>query len=140
MSCMALRTRALVLVHCCEPSLFRTGRWTGVGGAVFLNQVEPRQRNVELGLFGEFENHELDGEAVLHDFLQALVLRDAVLDVNDVVADGQIAEVGDEGRGLGSLRLGARGNVGVIGEIVGAEDDQVGVGKADARGQTACAR
>ena len=110
------------------------GRGAGVGGAILLNQVEARERHVELGLLGEFENHELDGEAVLHDLLQALVLRDAVLDVDDVVADGEVAKVGDESRGLRSLRLGARGDVGIVGEIVGAEDDQVRIGKADAGG------
>ena len=110
------------------------GRGTGVGGAVFLDQVEAREGDVELGLLGEFENHEFDGEAVLHDFFQALVLGDAVLDVDDVVADGEVAEVGDEGGGLGALGLGAGGDVGVVGEIVGAEDDEVGVGEADAGG------
>ncbi len=37
---------------------------------------------------------------VLRNLLQSLVLADAVLDVHHVVADGEIAEVGDEGRGL----------------------------------------
>ncbi len=121
-----------------EPVEHRRG--AGVGGTVFLNEIEARERDVELGLLGEFENHEFDGEAVLHDFFEALVLRDAVLDVDDVVADGEVAEVGDEGRGLGALGLGACGDVGIVGEIVGAEDDEVGVGKADAGGELACAR
>ncbi len=110
------------------------GCGTGVGGAVFLDQVEAREGDVELGLLGEFENHEFDGEAVLHDFFQALVLGDAVLDVDDVVADWEVAKVGDEGRGLGALGLGAGGDVGIVGEIVGAEDDQVGIGEADTGG------
>ena len=87
----------------------------GVGGAVFLDQVKARERDVELGLLGEFQDHELDRERVLHDFFEALILRDAVLDVDDIVADGEVAKIGDEGRGLRALRLGARGNVGVIG-------------------------
>ncbi len=111
------------------------GRGTGVGGTVFLDEIEAGERDVELGGFGEFENHEFDGEAVLHDFFEALVLRDAVFDVDDIVADGEVAEVGDEGRGLGALGLGAGGDVGVVGEIVGAEEDEVGVGKADAGGE-----
>ncbi len=60
-------------------------------------------------------------------------MRDAVLDVNDVIADGEIAKVRDEGGGLGALGLGTRGYVGFIGKIVGAEDNQIGVRKADAR-------
>ena len=116
------------------------GCGTGVGGAIFLDEIEAGERDVELGGFSELENHELDGEAVLHDFFEALVLGDAVFDVDDVVADGEVAEVGDEGRGLGALGLGAGGDVGVVGEIVGAEEDEVGVGEADAGGELACAR
>ena len=81
--------------------LVQDGRGAGVGGAIFLDEVEARERDVELGLLGEFEDHEFDGEAVLHDFFQAQILRDAVLDVDDIVADGEVAEVGDEGGGLG---------------------------------------
>ncbi len=114
--------------------LVEDGRGAGVGGAIFLDQIEARERDVKLGLLGELENHEFDREAVLHDLPQALVLRDAVLDVDDVVADGEIAEVGDKGGGLGALGLGARGDVGFVGEIVGPEDDQVRVGEADAGG------
>ena len=121
-----------------EPVEHRRG--AGVGGAVFLDQIEARERDVELGLLGEFENHEFDGEAVLHNLFQALVLGDAVLDVDDVVADGEVAEVGDEGRGLGALGLGASGDIGVVGEIVGAEDDEVRIREADAGGRSACAR
>ena len=88
-----------------------------------------------MALLGELQDHELDGEAVLHNLFQALVLRDAVLDVDHVIADGEVAKVGDKGRGLRSLRLGARGDIGFVGEIVGAEDDQVGVGETDARGE-----
>ena len=86
-----------------------------------------------MALLGELEDHEFDGKAVLHDLLQALVLGDAVLDVDDVIADAEIAEVGDEGRGLRSLGHGPRRDVGFVGEIVGAEDDEIGFGKADAR-------
>ena len=88
-----------------------------------------------MACFSELEDHELDGEAVLHNLLQPLILRDAVLDVDHVIADGEIAKIGDEGRGLGFSRLGAGGNVGFVGEIVGAEEDQVGFGKADSGGK-----
>ena len=44
-------------------------RGAGVGGAVFLDEVEAGERDVELGALGELENHELDGEAILHRFL-----------------------------------------------------------------------
>ena len=82
-------------------------RRPGVGGAVLLDQVEPGERHIEPRVFGELEHHELDVEAVLLDLLQAVVAADAVLDVDDIVADREIAEVRDEGCGL---RLGARGH------------------------------
>ena len=116
-----------------EPVEHRRG--SGVGGAIFLDQIEARERNVELGALGEFQNHELDREAVLRDLFQALILRDAVLHVHHVVADAEIAKVGDKGRGLRSFGLGPRRYVGLVGEVVGAEDDQVCFGKADARCQ-----
>ena len=74
-----------------------TQGWLGAfGGAIFLNQVETRQRNVEARAFGIFEQHELGVAVALIDFFQALILADAVFDVDNVVADLQIAEVGEE--------------------------------------------
>ena len=66
------------------------------GRAVFLNQIEARERDVEARAFGVFEQHELGVAVALIDFFQALILADAVLDVDDVVADLEIAEVGKE--------------------------------------------
>ena len=100
MSCMAFLHARLGLGPLLRAEPVQHRRGTGIGGAIFLNQVEPRERNVELGLLGEFQNHEFDGEAVLHNLFQALVLRDAVFHVDHVIADGQVAEVGDKGRGL----------------------------------------
>ena len=74
-------------------------------------------------------------KSVLRDLLEALILRDAVLHVDDVVADAEIAEVGDKGGGLRFFRYGPRRHIGLIGEIVGAEDDEVGFSKADARSE-----
>ena len=54
-----------------------------------------------------------------------------MLGVNDVVTDGEIAKVGDKGCSLGSFGLGPGGHVGFVGEIVSAEEDQVGIGEAD---------
>ncbi len=83
-------------------------RGAGVGRAIFLNEVEAGERDVEARLLGEFEDHELDFETVLLDLFEADVAADAVLDVDDIIADGEVAEVGDEGRGLGLARLEAR--------------------------------
>ena len=65
-----------------------------------------------------------------------MVAADAVLDVDDVVADGEVAEVGDEGGGLGlgARRHRTRGDVGVVREVVCADDDELRVGEADAVG------
>ncbi len=49
--------------------------------------------------------------------------------VDDVVAYGEVAEVGDEGGGLGFAAAdGARGDVGFVGEILRAEDDDLAGG------------
>ncbi len=55
-----------------------------------------------------------------------------MLYVDYVVADTEIAEVGDEGRGLRFFRKRARGYIDFVGEIVGAEDDEIGFGEHDA--------
>ena len=88
-----------------------------------------------MACFGELQNHELDREPVLHNLFQALVLRDAVLHVHHVIADGEVAKIGDKRRRLRSLGLGPRRDIGFVGEIVGAEDNQIRLGKADARGK-----
>ena len=52
-----------------------------------------------------------------------------MFDVNDVVAYGEVAEVGDEGGGFGFAAAdGAGGDVGVVGEILRAEDDELAGG------------
>ena len=108
-----------------RPQFVQYRRGPGVGGAVLLNQVEARERNVKLGGLGKLQNHEFDGETVLHDLFQALILRDAVLHVDHVIADGEIAKVGDKGGGLRSLGLGPRRHIGLVGEVVGAEENQI---------------
>ena len=62
---------------------------------------------------------------VFVDGAEAAVLGDAVFDVDDVIAYGEVAEVGDEGGGLGFAGGGTRGDVGFVGEVVGAEDDDL---------------
>ena len=111
------------------------GRGASVGGAVFLDEVEAREGHVETGLIGELEDHELDGDAVLLNLFEADVTADAVLDMDDVVADGEVAEVGYEGGGFGFARLDASGDVGLVVEVVGAEEDEVCLGDTDAGGE-----
>jgi len=50
-----------------------------------------------------------------------------VLHVDHVIADGKIAEVGDKGRRLRAPGLGPSRHIGVVGEIVGPEENQIGV-------------
>ena len=105
------------------------------GGTVFLNQVEARERDVEARAFGVFEQHELGVAVALIDFFQALILADAVFDVNDVIADLQIAEVGEERGDFRLLALRARSDgVGFVEQIARAEDGEVRVGKHHAIG------
>src|ERR1700694_3426396 len=72
-------------------------------GTVFLDEIEPRERDIQLGPLCKFQHHELTGNIALLNLLEALVHADAVLHVHHVVAHGQIAEVRYEGRGLGLL-------------------------------------
>ena len=105
------------------------------GRAVFLNQIEARERDVEPRALGVFEQHELGVAVALIDFLQALVLADAVLDVDHVVADLQIAEVGKERRDFRFLALRTGGHrLGFVEQIARAEDGEVRVGKHHAIG------
>ena len=105
------------------------------GGAIFLHQIEARERNVEASGFGEFEQHEFGGAIAVVDFFQALILADAVLDVDDVVADLEIAEVGEEGGDFGFRALRTRGyGFGFVEEIARAEDGEIGFGEQNAIG------
>jgi len=110
--------------------LVELGRGAGFGGAVLLDEVEAGERNVEARGVGELEDHELDVEAVLLDLAEALIAGDAVFDVDDVVADGEVAEVGEEGGGFGAARRGAGGDVGLVADVLRAEEDEATGGGA----------
>ncbi len=106
------------------------GRGAGVGGAVLLDEVEARERDVEFGFVRELEDHEFEWwRVVFFDDAEAAVAGDAVFDVDYVVAYGEVAEVGDEGGGFGFAAAdGARGDVGFVGEVLRAEDDDLAGG------------
>ena len=99
-------------------------------GAVFLDEVEACERDVEFGFVGELEDHEFERDAgVFFDDSEAAVTGDAVFDVNDVVAYGEVTKVGDEGGGFGFAAADrAGGDVGVVGEILRAEEDKLAGG------------
>ncbi len=64
-----------------------------------------------------------------------MILADAVFYVDYVVADLQIAEVREEGGDFGFLAAGTRGDkVGLVEEVAGSDDGQVGVGEDEAVG------
>ncbi len=130
MSAMAFFTRALVFCQAWVPSLLSSGGGAGFGGAIFLDEVEAGEGDVEFGFVGELEDHELERDAgVFFDDAEAAVAGDAVFDVDDVVADGEVAEVGDEGGGFGFAAAdGAGGDVGFVGEILCAEEDDLAGG------------
>ena len=52
--------------------------------------------------------------------------------VDDVVADGEVAEVREEGSRFRLFGCGPGVNVGFIREVVCTEQDEVGIGEADA--------
>ncbi len=89
--------------------------------------------HVEARALGVFEQHELGVAVALVDFFQAVILADAVLDVNHVVADLQVAEVGEERGGLRLLALRTGDHrLGFVEQIARAEDGEMGIGKHDA--------
>ena len=103
--------------------------------AVFLHQIETGERHIQARALGVFEQHEFRVAVALVDLLQSLVLPDAVLDVDDVVAHLQVAEVGEKCRGLRFLPLGARDHrIRLVEQIARAQNGKVGVGEGDAVG------
>ena len=102
---------------------------------VLLHQVETRQRDIKTRAFGIFQQHEFRVAVALVDFLQPLVLPDAVLDVDHVVANLQVAEIGEKCRSLRFLTLGTRDHrIGLIEQIARAQNREVRVGKNHAIG------
>ena len=104
--------------------------------AILLHQVEPGQRNIQPRAFGVLQHHELDGAAVfLRNLLQPLVLADAVLDVHHVIADREIAKVGEKRRDLRLLALRMRQrNFRLVEQIARAEEHQIRLRQRNALG------
>ena len=104
MSRMAFLTRVLAFSQVVPPRRSSGGpRRAGV----LLDQVEPLDRDEQLVLAGVAELEELLRRRPDVDLLQADEHADAVIDVDDEVADLQVAEVGEER--LASPTGGARG-------------------------------
>src|SRR5215831_6596706 len=113
--------------------------------AILLHQVEASERDVELCAFGILEQHELSVAFALVNFLEPLILANAVLDVDDVISDLKIAEIREESGSLGFLTLRSGDHrIGFIEKIACAENGQRGlrqnhavgnVGLDDGRGQ-----
>ncbi len=101
--------------------------------AILLDQVETRERNVELRLGGVLDQHEVAFVLALRDLARAHEAPDAVRDVHHVVARLQIREVSGEG---GQLRLGWAGlgdQLGGVEQIFGAEQRDARVGETPRR-------
>ena len=77
------------------------------GAAVLLNEVEPLDRHEQLVLAGVPQLHELLHRVADADLLQSDKLSDAVIDVDDEVADLQIAEIRQERLGNGTVPIAA---------------------------------
>ena len=122
---MAFFTRALVLAQAVPPRRL-SGGLDAFTRAILLDQVQARERNVELGRLGKLQHHVFTGNLALLNFLEPLIHADAVLHVDHKVAHGEVAEVRHEGRGLrlAAQRLG-RLNLRIVKQIARAEDDQM---------------
>ena len=106
MSRILALTRDLVRSQVTPPSRSRPGRRAFAGAAIFLDQIQARERDVELGVARVFEQHEVALVVALRDLARAQESADAVRFVDHVIAGLQIRHVGGEG---GELRFGGAG-------------------------------
>ena len=68
---------------------------------IFLNEVEPRERDVEFGVVRVMQKHEFAG-GTFDDYLaQAFELADAVIDVDDKIAGLEIRKIAEKAGGFG---------------------------------------
>ena len=126
MSRMAFFTRVLAFSQVVPPSLSSAG---ADAPGVFLDEIEPLERNEQLVVAGVAELHELllgrlaggriDGPD--REPLQPDESADAVVDVDDEVVELEVAEVGDERAGG---RLAALVNPPFFLEEIGLGEDQ----------------
>ncbi len=79
-------------------------RHMAFGAAVSLNLVEPVERDVQFVAAGKFQDQIIAVEVLHREAFEALILGDAMLDVDDIVAHVEILQRGEERRGL-TLRL-----------------------------------
>ena len=100
MSRMAFLTFVLARSQVVPPSRSRGGRRAA---AVLLDQIEPLDGNEELVVAVVAQLQELLDVVADRNLLEADELADAVVHVHDEVADLQIAQVGQERGGRGSL-------------------------------------
>ena len=70
--------------------------------AILLDQIQARQRHVQLGFAGVLEQHEVALLLALRDLAKPEELSDAVRRVNDVVARLEIGDIGREAPIAGS--------------------------------------
>ena len=86
MSRILALTRDLVRSHVTPPSRSRSGRRAFTGAAIFLDQIQARQRHVELGIARIFEQHEIALVVALRDLPRAQEPADAVRFMHHVIA------------------------------------------------------
>ena len=78
-------------------------RDVGIGSRIPLHLVQPIERHIELVSTGEFEHQEVAVEILHREAAQSLIFCNAVLHVDDIVADVQILQRREE---RGRLALG----------------------------------
>ena len=84
-----------------------------IGPAVPLDLVQPIERHIELVAAGKFEHQEIAVEVLDRETLEPAILRDAVLDVDDIVADVEVFQRREE---RGRFALGLRFVASAFGE------------------------
>jgi len=106
-------------------------------GAVFGDEVEAGDGDVELGFTGVFEQKELTAAAALVDELDAEEFADAVSLVDDEVAGLEIGDIGGEGAhgGDGAALVGAGHEIGGFKEVIATEEGELGVAEDGAAGK-----
>ena len=105
-----------------------------LGAGVFLDAVEGVDRDLELVASLVREDHELPAEPRHVEGLEPLEAPDAVVLVDDQVADAQVPEVGEEAADAATATTGV--DVDLFGEDVAVgQDDEVGARELEAAGK-----
>ena len=98
---------------------------TRIGRPILLNQIKPRQRNVQLRIIREVQNHQLKRQRIrLLNGAQPLILRNTMLNVDDIITHCEVTKIRNKRRRFRFPRR-PRMHVRIVGKIVCPEDEDL---------------